>query len=240
MTKYIFNTYMIYALLEDNKVSVDETTETEAACPCCHSPVIARRGEINIHHWAHKSLVECDSFYEPKTQWHVDMQNILTNYNKDLQEVVIKKNQVKHIADVINKFNCVVECQHSPISSTEIFEREQFYEHMIWLLDGETFGKNMEEVSSYSENGKEIHRVKWKYYRGTWCKSTKGKYLSINKAFFRMTPTYNAKDKSYFDLRPVNLPWYVVNKFESSYDVVKKQLATGLPNVINNFHMKSL
>ncbi|MBL7893856.1 MAG: hypothetical protein JNK50_01090 [Bacteroidia bacterium] len=34
--------------------------------------MLAKCGTINIWHWAHEAIENCDDWYEPETQWHRD------------------------------------------------------------------------------------------------------------------------------------------------------------------------
>lgn len=72
------------------------------------------------------------------TPWHLSWQNLCT---KDSVEVVITKNDKKHIADIYDKKDgLVIEIQHSYISAEDIEERETFYEDMIWIIDTKIYG----------------------------------------------------------------------------------------------------
>jgi competence CoiA-like predicted nuclease len=100
----------------------------EGICPCCRTAVTPKCGDVKIHHWAHKSLKECDPWWEPTTQWHVDWQDIA---GWDKCEIVLGN----HRADIVNSKGIVIELQHSPIKIDKVKEREDFYKNMIWLLD---------------------------------------------------------------------------------------------------------
>lgn len=107
-----------------------------ATCPCCEEDVIPKCGNIKQWHFAHKSKSDCS--YKPMTAWHYDWQN---NFEKKFLEVV-QTNPItkeKHIADVKNSDNVVIEFQHSNIKNEEIKSRESFYKKMIWVLDSNTF-----------------------------------------------------------------------------------------------------
>jgi hypothetical protein len=41
----------------------------------------------------------------------------------------------KHRADIVGKSSCVIELQHSPISSEDVAAREAYYGDMVWLFD---------------------------------------------------------------------------------------------------------
>jgi len=107
--------------------------------------MIAACGEIVVHHWRHQNLENCDPWHGEMTPWHVDWQN---QFPEENQEVVINRNGIKHIADVLSDNKLVIEFQHSPISSKEIREREKFYGNMIWVVDAKEFKKNMIRTDS--------------------------------------------------------------------------------------------
>ena len=118
-----------------------------ALCPVCDAEVIAKCGDKNIHHWAHKSNKECPHWWENETQWHRDWKN---QFPDDWQEIEhTSKTGEKHIADVKTPNDLVVEFQHSPIKPEEILARNNFYENIVWVVDGKrrkTDEKRFEEV----------------------------------------------------------------------------------------------
>ncbi len=137
---------MKFALHNDEKKEA-ETNLKGAVCQVCKSEVIAKCGNIKIHHWAHKSRKKCDHWWENETQWHRAWKN---HFPIDWQEVVhISKTGEKHIADVKLPKGLVVEFQHSPIKPEEILARNNFYKNIIWIVDGKrrkTDEKKFEEA----------------------------------------------------------------------------------------------
>lgn len=111
----------------------------QAICEHCNSPVRAKCGSKVVWHWAHVAVENCDSWYEPETQWHRDWKN---NFGELCSEISIVKEGVRHIADVLTKDELVIEFQNSPISSETIIARENFYERMIWVINGAKFKEN--------------------------------------------------------------------------------------------------
>lgn len=132
---------MRYAYDEQNeKIEVSVSGE-RARCPDCGSVVIGKKGSFKIEHWSHKAKNECDSWYEPITEWHLKWQNF---FPKQYREISIKKTNGKsHRADLRLNNNLVIEVQNSPINIAEIEERENFYgeNNMIWILNGEKLAK---------------------------------------------------------------------------------------------------
>lgn len=110
-----------------------------AFCPGCGKNVIAKCGNIKVHHWAHESGIDCDPWWEPETPWHRYWKNLVP---KKQQEVTI----ANHRADIVRKDGMVVELQHSSISSEDIIAREKCYGNMIWLFDGRHFSEKYDRT----------------------------------------------------------------------------------------------
>ncbi len=112
----------------------EATKGAKGVCPCCGSEVIARCGQKNINHWAHKKESDCDHWWEPETDWHRAWKG---HFPIEWQEVVHKADDgEKHVADVQTSHDLVIEFQHSPIDPEEQASREKFYKNMIWVVDG--------------------------------------------------------------------------------------------------------
>lgn len=124
---------MHYALIDNKKT--EAKTGLEALCPGCLQPVIPKCGTKKVHHWAHRSTVMCDSWWEPETDWHRLWKN---NFPAECQEIFLPDERTgeKHIADVRNSHGLIIEFQHSHITPEERASREKFYKNMIWVVDG--------------------------------------------------------------------------------------------------------
>lgn len=124
---------MRFALLENKRIEAQPSLSGK--CCCCLKPVIAKCGTRKIWHWAHKSKTDCDSWWEPETEWHRAWKN---NYVSEWQEVSFldDRNREKHIADVRTAHGLVIEFQHSNITPEERISRERFYKNMAWVVDG--------------------------------------------------------------------------------------------------------
>jgi competence CoiA-like predicted nuclease len=122
---------MLFALNNlKQRVRATESGE-KAKCPCCNSIVIGRKNIVSSgYHWYHKSLTECDSWYQPMSEWHYDWQMV---FPFDWQEVICndKKTRKKYIADIKLPNGVVIEFQHSPIGHEKLAEREKFYNKLI-------------------------------------------------------------------------------------------------------------
>lgn len=126
---------MYYALSDQNEMVAPTATGQRATCPSCGEELISRCGDIISWHWSHKNTSDCDSWSEPKTQWHIDWQD---KFPADWREVTIRKDGIDefHRADVQTPDGTVIEFQHSYLSADKIREREEFYDKMIWVIDG--------------------------------------------------------------------------------------------------------
>ncbi|SEP37287.1 competence protein CoiA [Pseudomonas sp. Snoq117.2] len=104
-------------------------------CRGCGEEVIAKCGKHVVWHWAHRSLANCDSWWEAETKWHRAWKN---QFPSDWQETILHDTTKgeKHIADVKTAHGVVVEFQRSSIDPAEVKLREQFYQRMVWVIDG--------------------------------------------------------------------------------------------------------
>lgn len=104
------------------------------ACPMCGRPMISKCGTVRVSHWAHKGKLQCDSWWEPETEWHRAWKG---HFPIEWQEVVhFAPDGEKHIADVKTADGWVLEFQHSPLAAQERQARTDFYKRMLWIVDG--------------------------------------------------------------------------------------------------------
>lgn len=107
-------------------------------CPFCHGEVFSKCGDERIHHWAHKSGVECDKWWENKTGWHIDWQDQFPPQWRE-RRIESKVDKQWHIADIYTDYDVVLEFQHSHLDALEIEKREKFYSahtrEMLWVVD---------------------------------------------------------------------------------------------------------
>lgn len=140
----------------ENNERVEANPKQKANCEICNGELIAKCGEIKIWHWAHKSKIECDDWWEPESEWHRNWKN---EFPKEQQEVRIGK----HRADVKTRTGRVIEFQASSISPKRVREREKFYGSMIWLLNGEKFKELY--VISHVDNSHNHRFYSWRWKR---------------------------------------------------------------------------
>lgn len=167
---------MKWALKDNERILA--TPKQKAVCPICNEEVIAKCGNINVWHWAHKNLQDCDEWYEPESIWHINWKN---EFPRECQEVVvgnhradIKLNKKYIIGTFAYDSDIVIELQNSTISSQDISKRERYYGNMIWLLNGETLAKNMELRGSG-----DYMTFRWKYPPKSWWIANKDIYIDL-------------------------------------------------------------
>ncbi|MGD9730252.1 MAG: competence protein CoiA [Gammaproteobacteria bacterium] len=103
-------------------------------CPGCGSLLISKCGKKRVWHWAHKGVGFCDPWWENESDWHRAWKD---QFPVDWQEVVHDAaDGQRHIADVKTATGWVLEFQHSALSSEERGSREEFYEALVWVVDG--------------------------------------------------------------------------------------------------------
>ena len=127
---------MQYALV--NGVRTEPSKALKGICTGCNGDVIAKCGDIKVHHWAHKSIKDCDPWAEPETPWHREWKD---KFPPEFREVVFRDENTKeiHRADVHTPRGITLEFQNSPISIQEIKSRDQFYPKLIWVVNAAEF-----------------------------------------------------------------------------------------------------
>ena len=116
-----------------NNERIEPTKGAKGVCPSCGSELVAKCGEIKVHHWSHKKKCD-DHWWENETEWHRNWKN---KFPKEWQEIIQRdESGEKHIADVKTGSGWTIEFQHSPISKEERDSRDYFYNKLIWIVDG--------------------------------------------------------------------------------------------------------
>ncbi|MBM4125708.1 MAG: hypothetical protein FJ246_12290, partial [Nitrospira sp.] len=120
-------------------------------CPACDQAMIARCGEVRIRHWAHKGRRICDPWWEKETEWHRTWKGW---FPESWQEVVHQAdNGEKHIADVKTDQGWVVEFQRSYIKPEERRSRDDFYQKLVWMVDGTRRKRDREQFAKALNQG---------------------------------------------------------------------------------------
>ncbi len=145
---------MNYALVDGRKIAARPGLKGQ--CPVCGSEVSTKCGEIRVWHWAHTRRRACDPWWENETPWHRAWKDA---FPVDWQEIVHRaETDEKHVADIKTERGWVIEFQHSHLAAGERGAREDFYERMVWVVDGRRrkrdwtqFERAIKEGSRYLE-----------------------------------------------------------------------------------------
>lgn len=107
-------------------------------CTVCGAETLAKCGEKVMWHWAHKSKLDCDPWWEKETEWHRTWKE---KFPESYREIVhqCQTTGEKHRADIKSERGIVLEIQNSPISLEEMRSREAFYKNLLWIVNGEKF-----------------------------------------------------------------------------------------------------
>lgn len=157
---------MMYAV-DSNGERVYPSKGLIALCPSCNKKVLSKCGQINIWHWSHESLSDCDDWYETETIWHRDWKLL---FPENCREITIGR----HRADIFFN-NRVIELQHSTISVEDIKERESFYSYMVWIIDLQEYENIELRPSKYDY----YCTFRWKHPRKSYWYITKPLFLDL-------------------------------------------------------------
>jgi competence CoiA-like predicted nuclease len=172
---------MEWALINGERAKAEKTGQI-GICPGCGGEVRAKCGEIVSWHWAHVNA-DCDPWSEPETEWHRKWKSFFPDH---WQEVT----KPPHRADVAGP-DGVLEIQRSGISPEEIREREKFYGHMAWLLNGHDFWENLEWIKVDNN----YYEFRWKHARKTWFTASRAIFVDTPLGLFRIKNIRNGKWK---------------------------------------------
>lgn len=142
--------------------------------------MIAKCGDTNAHHWAHRRGEDCDTWREPMTDWHLAWQEC---FPEECREVWVGASR-EHRADVRGQRK-ILEVQKSSISAAEIQEREEFYGDMAWMLCGEDFDGRL-RMWTCDDEERICFRFKWRNMRRCWVAARKDIYIHFGKGIARI------------------------------------------------------
>lgn len=165
---------MQYAIADGRRV--EATPGALGVCPICESEVLARCGDINAWHWAHRNRMDCDMWAEGESDWHLAWKK---RFPRQWREVVVGS----HRADI--KFpRGVIELQASSISPSEVADREAFYGELVWVLDAREFNLNIRDRGSHVT-------FRWKHPRKTWWTAERPLYFDVGERLIKITRIYD-------------------------------------------------
>lgn len=114
---------------------------------------------MRINHWAHIGELVCDPWWE-ETPWHRAWK---AHFPVEWQEFVQHApSGEKHIADVKTERGYVLEFQHSPLDPQERKAREDFYQRMVWVVDGARRARDRSQLLRAVEEATTISPELWR------------------------------------------------------------------------------
>ena len=137
---------MQYSLVNGQKVT--PFPKAKGSCTVCGADTLSKCGEKVMWHWAHKSKLECDPWWENETEWHRRWKE---NFPESFREIVhnCENTGEKHRADIKSEKGIVLEIQNSPISLEELRSREHFYQNLVWIVNGTKFQSRFKVFNTY-------------------------------------------------------------------------------------------
>ena len=224
---------MKYAKCIDTGERIEALKNTDAICEICTEKLIAKCGEIMVHHWSHASSSDCDSWYEPETVWHREMKNYFPKQN---QEITMQN----HRADVKTDTGVVVEFQNSSISTEEIKEREAFYGRMVWLINGDEFKNNFCYVNLSQAKIERSFCVdyQWQHFRKSWLASNRPIFIdNLLNGFYYNEELFEDDSIAYIKptIRPMHNGWLCFIKKRTFIDFVNGNLSVDFLNSTSNY-----
>ncbi|WEV45602.1 competence protein CoiA family protein [Streptococcaceae bacterium ESL0687] len=150
-------------------------------CPHCHSSLIFKNGPVKNAHFAHKSLKECNFYWENESQEHLGLKKSLYAwFSKDNQaQVEFYLPEIKQIADIMVEERLAIEIQCSSLSLERLRERTSSYQEIgvtvIWILGQRLHLRN--KLTELKENFLYFSSNIGFYY---WELDYEGSFLRIN------------------------------------------------------------
>ncbi|HTI71330.1 MAG TPA: competence protein CoiA family protein [Candidatus Limnocylindria bacterium] len=126
---------MQYAIVDGKKS--EPMKGIKGRCPMCGAEMVAKCGSRVIHHWAHAYRQNCDPWWENETAWHREWKSHFPIHCREIAHAA-PSGEI-HRADVKTSTGIIIEFQHSSMTDVERVSREQFYQNLVWIIDGSEF-----------------------------------------------------------------------------------------------------
>ena len=149
---------MQYALV--NGLKSGPKKGLKGICADCGAEMLAKCGDMKLHHWAHRVNSNCDSWWETETEWHRNWKNCFPEHYREVSFLDTKTNEY-HRADIHTPADITIEFQNSALALSELQARNNFYGRIIWVVNGVKFkgfqlGKPMPDPSDPNLNDFEL------------------------------------------------------------------------------------
>lgn len=150
----------------------EELKGKQFVCPGCEQPVILKRGQLKIAHFAHKKN-GCTALAENESQLHLEgklaLYSIAQKYDVKTQ-LETHFTEIKQRADVfLPTLKIVIEYQCSPIDQNQLLERTHGYHKLdyqvVWVLGNAYLNQ---QLTSTLLNKFARFDVNWGFYLLFW------------------------------------------------------------------------
>lgn len=131
---------MQFAVLDGNRI--EAFPNGRANCPICGSEMNAKCGSRNVNHWAHFGRRDCDPWWENETPWHREWKSLFPEPCREVSHTA--EDGEIHRADIKTPTGIIIEVQHSNMNVEERIAREEFYQNLVWVIDGSVFRQNFD------------------------------------------------------------------------------------------------
>ncbi|NTG29977.1 CoiA-like domain protein [Agrobacterium rhizogenes] len=131
---------MQYALMNGRRQ--EATPGGRGVCPTCQAQMTAKCGPRIVHHWAHAGKRNCDPWWENETEWHRQWKNLFPEECREISHIAVDGEI--HRADIRTSTGIYIEVQHSAMTDAERQAREDFYQNLVWVIDGRAFRRNFD------------------------------------------------------------------------------------------------
>lgn len=120
----------LYATLGSTRIRATHAGPHEASCSDCHAPMVAKLGDVMIHHWAHQSR-PLDCRVAEESEWHREWKAL----GIDGSQEVANETGTRR-TDVQAPGGFAVEFQMSALTAAEVRSREiDWDDKLVWVFD---------------------------------------------------------------------------------------------------------
>jgi len=168
---------MQLALVNDKKM--EAFPRGRGSCPICGAETIAKCGPRIMHHWAHYRIRNCDLWWENETPWHREWKNKFPMGCREVSHTALDGEV--HRADVKTSTGIIIEFQHSTMTDAERTSREEFYQNLVWVINGAVFRDNFDIYHPLPDPNSELTRDL------VWSKAKRHMTGANNGIFFRLS-----------------------------------------------------
>lgn len=201
----------------------DKLEKQAYTCPACGGQIHLRQGPSVRTHFAHKSLKDCDFFFENESPEHLANKESLYHWLKKETKVQLEYplSELKQIADVFVNGNLALEVQCSPLPQKVLKERSEGYRsqgyQVLWLLGQKLwlkerltrlqqgflyFSQNMGFYVWELDKEKQVLRLKYLIYRISAVNSIiKSRNFPMVKVVYWKYCVFPIRDKKYLILQ---------------------------------------